>query len=273
MIQGDSFRLIMRRGPQPNQSYDLNKDIVTIGRDITNDIVINDPEVSRHHLRFTRGLEGYSIEDLGSTNGTFVNGQRLSGARPLRSGDMLGLGETVTLNYESVGAPRFGEEAAPGLTNPAAPRPQAPAAPQPAASGYAPPQPQPAVQPPAQPQYNQPAPQYGQPAPNYAPAPQYGQPVQPQQAAPAYAAYNQGAPAGVAPIAAEGGADYDPYAARAEGGGNSTQLILLGCGGLTLFCLCSSILGLVLVDQLCLWDRLPIVYDLLRAVGFAQGAC
>ena len=41
MMQGsDSFRLIVRRGPQPNQSYELNKDIVTLGRDITNDIVI-----------------------------------------------------------------------------------------------------------------------------------------------------------------------------------------------------------------------------------------
>jgi len=69
-----SFRLIVRRGPQPNQIYELNKDIITLGRDITNDIVINDPEVSRHHCRLTRGGGGYTLEDLGSTNGTFVNG-------------------------------------------------------------------------------------------------------------------------------------------------------------------------------------------------------
>ena len=96
-----SFRLIVRRGPQPNQIYELNKDIITLGRDITNDIVINDPEVSRHHCRLTRGGGGYTMEDLGSTNGTFVNGQRLTGARPLSGGDMIGLGETVTLSYES----------------------------------------------------------------------------------------------------------------------------------------------------------------------------
>src|SRR5215213_3036889 len=101
MIQGgDSFRFIVRRGPQPNQVYDLNKDIVTLGRDITNDITINDPECSRHHMRLTRGAGGFTVEDLGSTNGTFINGQRLTGARPLRPGDMLGLGETVTLAYE-----------------------------------------------------------------------------------------------------------------------------------------------------------------------------
>jgi len=100
-MQGSSFRLIVRRGPQPNQIYPLDKSIVTLGRDITNDIVINDPEVSRHHCRLTQGGGGFTMEDLGSTNGTFINGQRLTGARPLAPGDMVGLGETVTLAYES----------------------------------------------------------------------------------------------------------------------------------------------------------------------------
>ncbi len=99
-MQGSSFRLIVRRGPQPNQIYELDKSISTLGRDITNDIVINDPEVSRHHCRLTQGGGGFTIEDLGSTNGTFINGQRLTGARPLTPGDMVGLGETVTLAYE-----------------------------------------------------------------------------------------------------------------------------------------------------------------------------
>jgi hypothetical protein len=112
MQSSGSFRLIVRRGPQPNQIYELNKDIITIGRDITNDIVINDPECSRHHCRMTRGGGGYTLEDLGSTNGTFVNGQRLTGARPLAGGDMIGLGETVTLGYEStIPAPEPGQQA------------------------------------------------------------------------------------------------------------------------------------------------------------------
>ena len=101
MIQNnDNFRFIVRRGPQPNQVFELNKDLLTLGRDITNDITINDPEVSRHHLRITRGTDGYTIEDLGSTNGTFINGQRLTGSRALNRGDMIGLGETVTLSYD-----------------------------------------------------------------------------------------------------------------------------------------------------------------------------
>src|SRR5688500_14081707 len=54
-----NFRLIVRRGPQPNQVHEMNKDVITLGRDITNDITINDPEVSRHHARLTRGGGGY----------------------------------------------------------------------------------------------------------------------------------------------------------------------------------------------------------------------
>src|SRR5512133_2891932 len=109
-MQGTSYRLIVRRGPQPNQIYEQNKGIITIGRDITNDIVINDPEVSRHHCRLTLGGGGHTVEDLGSTNGTFVNGQRLAGARPLSNGDMLGMGETVTLAYESLTAGGLGAD-------------------------------------------------------------------------------------------------------------------------------------------------------------------
>jgi pSer/pThr/pTyr-binding forkhead associated (FHA) protein len=100
-----TYRLIVRRGPQPNQIYELSKDTISLGRDITNDIVINDPEVSRHHGRLIRGGGGYTMEDLGSTNGTFINGNRLNGARPLNGGDTMGLGETVTLSYEAAVMP------------------------------------------------------------------------------------------------------------------------------------------------------------------------
>lgn len=127
-MQGSgSFRLIVRRGPQPNQIYELSKDVISIGRDITNDIVVNDPEVSRHHCRLTRGSSGYTLEDLGSTNGSFVNGQRISSARPLNSGDLIGLGETVTLAYEaSAFAADLGVR--PPLSSAEAPYPPPPAA-------------------------------------------------------------------------------------------------------------------------------------------------
>ncbi|MEP7294282.1 MAG: FHA domain-containing protein [Chloroflexota bacterium] len=254
MIQGsDSFRFIVRRGPQPNQSYELNKDIVTLGRDITNDIVINDPEVSRHHLRMTRGAGGFTMEDLGSTNGTFVNGQRLTGARPLRPGDMIGLGETVTLAYEMTAGATSQEPGveAPGgtMVSPA----------QRGAQQYSPPQAQqPSPYSAYQPQAQQPAP-YQQPPQQASP---YGQPSQPPQGA-------YGAAQSAPPVPGGYEGDYDPYAAREEEPRNTTRWILIGCVGLSLFCCCSSVLGLVFVDQACLWDRLPVVYDILRALGYS----
>ncbi len=151
-----SFRLIVRRGPQPNQIYELNKDVITLGRDITNDIVINDPEVSRHHMRLTRGGGGYTIEDLGSTNGTFINGQRLTGARPLSGSDMVGLGETVTLGYESTLSPVVSADpAVPSAGTMIAPAPQNPYAAQQAGGQQSPQNPY-APPPPPPPQYQMP---------------------------------------------------------------------------------------------------------------------
>jgi hypothetical protein len=139
MQPGPRYRLVVRRGPQPNQQYELNRDTVTIGRDITNDIVINDPEVSRHHARLIRTATGYTMEDLRSTNGTFINRQRLTAPYQLANGDLIGLGETVTLAYETVGA-----EQQPTVISSGVPAPPVYAPPPPAAP-YVAPQPVPAA--------------------------------------------------------------------------------------------------------------------------------
>lgn len=253
MQSSENYRLVVRRGPQPNQAYDLNKDIITLGRDITNDIVINDPEVSRHHMRMTRGAGGYTIEDLGSTNGTFVNGQRLTGARPLRNGELIGLGETVTLSYEmaagGVTAPNVPQQDRGTVPNSPAPyQPVMPERQPPVSQSYSPYAPPSAA--PVQPQQQQPAGQASvySPPPSFSPAP-----ASPQ-----------------APPMGGTGYDYDPYAVREEEPRNTTRWVLIGCAGLTLFCCCSSVIGLVAVDQLCLWNRLPIVYDVLRALGYTM---
>lgn len=157
-----TYRLIVRRGPQPNQIYELSKDSISLGRDITNDIVINDPEVSRHHGRLIRGGGGYTMEDLGSTNGTFINGQRLNGARPLNGGDTMGLGETVTLSYEAALMPGAAPNASAGTMIGQSPLAQNPYAPPQAQGGYAPQQ-----------QQQMPPPGYVAPPP---PPPQYQPP-------------------------------------------------------------------------------------------------
>jgi hypothetical protein len=92
-------RLTIRQGPVPGKVHEMTKDVVTLGRDVSNDIVINDAEVSRNHARLTAQSGSYLMEDLASTNGTFVNGQRLIGPKLLTPGDVIGLGETVVLEY------------------------------------------------------------------------------------------------------------------------------------------------------------------------------
>ncbi len=94
------YRLVVKAGPNPGTAFDLTKEVTLMGRDVTNDISLGDPEVSRQHARLTRTPGGYVLEDLGSTNGSFVNGERLVAPRVLASGDLLGLGENVTLSFE-----------------------------------------------------------------------------------------------------------------------------------------------------------------------------
>jgi hypothetical protein len=90
----------MRTGPNPGRIFELSQNELTVGRDVSNDIVINDAEVSRKHARLIAQTGGYVLEDTGSTNGTFVNGQRLMGPHLLRAGETILLGENVTLTYE-----------------------------------------------------------------------------------------------------------------------------------------------------------------------------
>jgi hypothetical protein len=234
-MQGSSFRLIVRRGPQPNQIYELDKSISTLGRDITNDIVINDPEVSRHHCRLTQGGGGFTLEDLGSTNGTFVNGQRLTGARPLTPGDMIGLGETVTLAYESAVA---------GM-------PIGSGQPSTMVSGGQPPSP---YAPPAQAGYNQ------QPA---------GSPTPPPGAYPGAGMAGQQQPYGAAPQQPMA-YDYDYQEEPYEGGG-AGRWVVLGCGCLLVLCIITSVIGGIVIDAKCWWDDIPVISNTFD-LGVRDGA-
>ena len=96
------WQLVMQQGPRAGQAFDLNKPDMTIGREANNDIVVEDPQVSRHHVRLTQQGAGYVAEDLGSTNGTFLNGQRVFGVRPLNGGDTLGVGDTIVFRVMGV---------------------------------------------------------------------------------------------------------------------------------------------------------------------------
>jgi pSer/pThr/pTyr-binding forkhead associated (FHA) protein len=66
----------------------------TIGRDETNDLSLADAEVSRNHAVIEPTTGGWQIQDLDSTNGTWLNNSRIRGSAPLKVGDILRLGKT-----------------------------------------------------------------------------------------------------------------------------------------------------------------------------------
>jgi predicted component of type VI protein secretion system len=210
-----SFKLSVRQGPRPNLVFELDQPSYMIGREAGNEIVIEDPQVSRRHAQLTRQGHSYLIEDVGSTNGTYVNGKRVMAPLLLNNGDMIGLADTVII---AVQAPLpAGEEAT--VVSDAAP--YAP----PTVPAFIPPvvQPQPApkpvyVLPPVQAQ------------PVYAPPPAQVQPVPsaPVYAAPPYAAPQYVPPPQYAPPPADY-ADANPAADKRR-----TMLIGLGCLGLLL---------------------------------------
>ncbi len=96
-----SFILSVRQGPRPNLVFELDADGYAIGREAGNDIVIEDPQVSRRHAQLTRQGASYVIEDIGSTNGTYVNGKRVTAPVLLSDGDMIGLADTVVLAVQA----------------------------------------------------------------------------------------------------------------------------------------------------------------------------
>jgi len=96
------YQLVMRSGPTPGKTYPLSKSEIYIGRDITNDISVNDAEISRKHARLTLQGDTFVVEDLGSTNGTFVDAQRLMGPHVLRAGELIMFGENIGMVFETV---------------------------------------------------------------------------------------------------------------------------------------------------------------------------
>ncbi len=95
------FQFVMRSGPTVGAIYPLEADSISIGRDASNTIQINDAEISRRHSRLELKGGKYVIEDVGSTNGTHVNGQRIMSAYVLKVGDVVSFGEGIVLGYEA----------------------------------------------------------------------------------------------------------------------------------------------------------------------------
>lgn len=84
-------------GPERGRVYALSRNTVMVGRVEGADVRLSDPSVSGEHARIINGPYGFEIEDLDSTNGTFVGGRRVTRTR-LRSGDRVTIG-TVELSF------------------------------------------------------------------------------------------------------------------------------------------------------------------------------
>lgn len=170
---------MVQSGPETGKVFSVERTSLVVGRQVGTDIVINDQQISRRHARFDLVNGTLIVNDLGSANGTKVNGQRLEAnqSRPLAPGDTVQMGTTVLVVRGSTPA------------NP--PLPAYPSYNQPPAAVPPP------VAPPAIP-YNQTyqAQPLASPVNNAYPPANYQQPAYPAQApAPAYRAVAQATPA------------------------------------------------------------------------------
>ncbi|MFL5779296.1 MAG: FHA domain-containing protein [Chloroflexota bacterium] len=84
--------------PPPGSSFGLDA-ITSLGRDVNNTIVVDDPFASTEHAVLTYRGRAWYVEDLSSTNGTYVNGGRVDGVAPLGFGDEIQIGQ-VRLRLE-----------------------------------------------------------------------------------------------------------------------------------------------------------------------------
>ena len=88
----EGFALVVERGPRAGMTFVLAADVTTVGRHPDSDIFLDDITVSRHHCRFVVNTDALTVEDSGSTNGTYVNGSRVDRA-DLQAGDEVIVGK------------------------------------------------------------------------------------------------------------------------------------------------------------------------------------
>ncbi len=91
LVEGE---LIIASGPDSGHSYRVAGPAIRIGRAPDNDLVLRDPATSGHHARVERRGNQFYVVDLGSTNGTLVNGEVVM-ERELKNGDAITIGQNA----------------------------------------------------------------------------------------------------------------------------------------------------------------------------------
>ena len=99
-LPAGSALLIVQRGGAGGERFLLHDDVVLTGRSVKSDIFLDDVTVSRKHAEFRRVGENYSVRDVGSLNGTYVNKERIGDEALLRSGDEVQIGK-FRMSYQA----------------------------------------------------------------------------------------------------------------------------------------------------------------------------
>lgn len=112
-VKPDSGRVLINL----DKSIPVNKSVINLGRKSSNDVVLSDLRVSRFHAQIRKTKEGYMIFDVGSTGGTFVNGERIT-SQVIKSGDVISLaGYSLIFTNERDNDPVSEREITSDLTN------------------------------------------------------------------------------------------------------------------------------------------------------------
>ncbi len=111
IVTGDGARAVVRLpprdrgtlievvGPVPGAVYAVEGEEIVVGRSPTAGVSVDEQSLSRRHARVFRAAGGFHVEDLDSTNGTFVNGERVRAPRALRDGDRIQIGLGIVLRF------------------------------------------------------------------------------------------------------------------------------------------------------------------------------
>jgi hypothetical protein len=94
--------LVVKRGPNAGSRFLLDKDVTTAGRHPESDIFLDDVTVSRRHAEFLRSQESFTVRDVGSLNGTYLNRERIDDAA-LSNGDEVQIGKFRLVYFTSGG--------------------------------------------------------------------------------------------------------------------------------------------------------------------------
>ncbi|HEV3163611.1 MAG TPA: FHA domain-containing protein [Isosphaeraceae bacterium] len=109
------YQLVVVRGRSESQILKLGRGIITAGRQEDCQLRIRSSQVSRRHCQLYEREGRLVVMDLGSSNGTFVNGKKVEGQKVLKPGDVLTLGK-VKLRVEKLGGPPVGAKSKPSDT-------------------------------------------------------------------------------------------------------------------------------------------------------------